>query len=105
MGLQTVYVHIELACGLSQLDPTPPRQPTSYKAFGSSCESDLFCLDTLPQMPSQRSQLPARRQNINQKVSVPSAVGPQVRIRINTSNSQQFQTVSIQRKETTTTKT
>lgn len=40
-------------------------------------------------MPSQHSQLPARKENIK-KVSVPSTVHTQVRIGINTSNFKLF---------------
>lgn len=58
---QTVYEHIELACGLWQPVPTLLHQLVNYRACGNSCESDLFYPGILLQKPSQHCQLPARK--------------------------------------------
>lgn len=59
---QTVYEHIESACGLWQPVPTLLHQLVNYIACGNSCESNLFYLGILLQKPSQHCQLPAGTQ-------------------------------------------
>lgn len=75
---QTVYEHIELACGLWQPAPTLLHQLVNYIACGNSCEWDLFYPDILLQKPSQHCQLPARKErNSNSlKKCFPPIKGP-----------------------------
>lgn len=59
---QTVYEHIELACGLWQPVPTLLHQLVNYTVCGNSCEWDLFYLGKLLQMPWQHCQPPTRKE-------------------------------------------